>query len=198
MPFLFDEDRALKEKLSGFSVINYANGKEIAIEVWYRFPDPEERQRSFPHIAIDLVDIVFDRTRAHRAMQFTLPYDLETATPATDFSLVADDFPLPWTLEFQIATYARQPTHDRYMQMMLIRMFPEQYGTLNMAAYDGTVRRADLISSVRRDTVDANKKRLYRNIYTVGISSEFFVNEVLPVKQALSVNLDFAGDVGPF
>lgn len=198
MPFLFDEDRALKEKLSGFKVVNYADGREIPIQVWYRFPDPEEREkRTFPHISIDLIDILPANDRAHRAFEFVLPYDLEQATPATDFNLVGDDFPLPWSLEYQLSTYARQPTHDRYMQMMMTRMFPNQYGSLNMAAYDGTVRRADLISHVRRDTVDANNKRLYRVVYTVAISAEFFVNEVRTVKQALSVNLDFVGDVGP-
>lgn len=188
--WLMDEDRALKEKLSGFKVANYSDGKLLPIAVYYRFPDAEERTRTFPHIAIDLVDIVFERDRAHRAVEFVLPYDLEQATPANGFSLVADDFPLPWSLHYQLSAYSRQPVHDRYLQMMLYQMFPEQFGSLNMAAYDGTVRRADLISSVRRDTVDRDRKRLYRNVFTVAISSEFFVNQVLAIQQARSVNID--------
>lgn len=190
MPFILDEDSALKEKLTGFSLSNYADGKMLKIPVFFRFPDPEEVTRTFPHIAIDLVEINFDPTRAHRAMEFVLKYDLEQATPMTGFSLVADDYPLPWSLVYQLATYARQPVHDRYMQMMMYRMFPEQYGSLNMAKYDGTIRRADLISSVRRDTVDNKNKRLYRNIFTIAISAEFFVNQVLAIQQATSVNID--------
>lgn len=189
MPFILDEDYALKQKLSGFSVINYANGAATPVPVYFRFPDPEERQRSFPHIAIDLVEINFDRERAHRADGFTLTWDTETATPLQGFNLVGDDYPLPWSLVYQLGCYSRQPEHDRQMLMMMYQMFPEQYGNLNMAAFDGTNRRADLVSSVRRDTVDANQKRLYRNIITVAISSEFFLNQLYAIQAATSVNI---------
>jgi hypothetical protein len=123
-------------------------------------------------------------------MEFVLPYDLEQATPLSGFSLVADDYPLPWSLVYQLATYARNPLHDRYLQMMMYRMFPEQYGSLDMSNFDGTVRRADLISAVQRDTVDSNNKRLYRHVFTVAISSEFFVNQVLAIQQARTVVID--------
>jgi len=186
-----DEDEALKQKLTGFTVPNYSDGREIPIAVYYRFPDSEERERSFPHIAIDLTEITFAAERAHRAVEYILDYDLEQATPLSGFSLVGDDFPLPWNLVYQLGVYSRQPRHDRAMLMMLYQMFPETYGSLDMSNFDGTVRRADLISVVRRDTVDKSNKRLYRNIFTVSISSEFFLNQIRTVQHnTQGVNID--------
>jgi hypothetical protein len=191
-----DEDYALKEKLSGFTLINYADGSIKKIPVYFRFPDPEERERAFPHIAIDLVEINFDPARAHRSAGFNLPYDLEQATPLFDFGLVADDYPLPWSLVYQISAYSRQPWQDRQLSLMLYQMFPEQYGSLDMSAFDGTVRRADLVSVVRRDTVDNNQKRVYRQIFTVAVSSEFFLNQIVTVQLARSIDITVIPYVG--
>jgi hypothetical protein len=196
MPWLSDEDYALKQKLSGFTVQNYADGKQLPIQVYYRFPDPEERERTFPHIAIDLTEIVFDAERAHRATGYVLTWDTESATPMANGALVGDDYPLPWSLIYQLAFYSRNPTHDRQMRMMGYQMFPEMYGSLNMQFFDGTVRRADLVSSVQRDTVDSNNKRLYRNILTVAISSEFFLNQIYAVQRATSVDITVVPYVG--
>jgi hypothetical protein len=191
--WLQDEDRALKQKLSGYNVTNYADGKQIPIAVYFRFPDTEERVRTFPHVAIDMVSINFDAERAHRAGQQILTWDLEQATPPVGQSLVAGDYPLPWILEYQLAAYSRQPVHDRQLTYLLYRLFPEQFGFLDMTAYDGTVRRADLLSVVRRDTVDQDKKRLYRNIFTVGISSEFYVYQVQYIQQVTQVDVKVDG-----
>lgn len=196
MTWILDEDYALKQKLSGHTVVNYANGAVLPIATYFRFPDPEIRTRTFPHIAIDLTDIEFASDRAHRSVGFTLPFDTETATPLVGASLVADDYPLPWNLIYQLACYSRQPEHDRQMLLYMYQAFPEMYGQLNMQAFDGTIRRADLVSTVRRDTVDANNKRLYRVIFTVSISSEFFLNQILAIQQATSLNLTVIPYVG--
>jgi hypothetical protein len=193
VPFILDEDRALKQKLQGQYVYNYANGKQFPIDVYFRFPDPEERERRFPHIAIDLIGIEFDADRAHRALGFILPADLETATPPSGEFMTNNDMPLPWTLIYQLGAYARDPVQDRQLTAILYQLFPEQFGFLDMAAYDGTVRRADLHNVVRRDTVDNSNKRLYRNIFTIGVSSEFYVYEVQYVLESLKVDLDVEG-----
>lgn len=189
--WVLDEDAALKQKLSGYTVTNYADGKQLPIQVYYRLPDAEEVTRTFPHIAIDLVEINFDPTRAHRAMLFRMNYDLEQATPQTGSILEAYDYPLPWSLHYQLAAYSRNPRHDRQLAMMLYQMFPEQYGSLDMASFDGTVRRADLVDVVRRDTVDQNQKRLYRNIFTVAVSSEFLLGDVVAIQQVTQAVLNF-------
>lgn len=199
-----DEDYALKEKLQNFTIPNYASGpggkeKSFVPPVFFGFPDPEERQRTYPHIQVNLIDIQYAEDRAHRAAEFVLHYDLEQATPLSGFNLVADDFPTPWSLIYQITAYSRQPWHDRMFAMMFYQMFPQQYGSLDMANFDGTLRRADLVDVVQRDSIDGptgGRKRLYRKIFTVAISSEFFLSQVIQVQQAISTNLTFVPYTG--
>jgi hypothetical protein len=196
--FILDEDSALKAKLlngtgptsqPGFYVYNYADGVQVPVAVYYRSPDSEIRTRTFPHFAIDLIDVVPDNERMHRANSPIVPYATETATPLTGFYDVADDFPFPWMLHYQISGISRDPTHDRQLDQLLFRMFPYQYGSLDMSNYDGTVRRADLLAHERRDLpADETNKRLYRVLFTVGISSEFYLNQIQQIQQVLSVN----------
>lgn len=196
--FTLDEDNALKCKLlngplpngkPNFFVTNYVDGQQIPVNVFYRSPDTEIVTRTFPHFAIDLIDVVPDEERMHRATGFIVPYPTETATPAQGYFDVADDFPFPWMLHYQISAISRDPTHDRQLGQLLFRMFPYQYGSLDMSGFDGTVRRADLLAHERRDLPgDETGKRTYRLIFTIGISSEFYLNQIEQIKQVLSVN----------
>lgn len=187
--WLVQEDLALKQKLSGFAVTNYADGKLLPVATYFRFPDAEDRSRSFPHFAIDLVDIQFDSKRAQRSVGPIVPQDLEQATPPYGFDLVADDAALPWMLIYQIGAYSRNPWHDRQLMSILYQAFPQAYGSLNMSNFDGTVRRADFISAVRRDAIDEAKKREYRVIFTIGVSSQFYLNQIQYIKQVTGLNI---------
>jgi hypothetical protein len=192
--WLLDEDEALRDKLSGFTAPNYGQppGPDTAkVAVYFRSPDPEIRKRTFPHIAIDLVNIAFDPTRAHHAVGFHIPwiFPLPPAPYPTDSGMTADDYPYPWTLTYQLSTFTRIPHQDRYLQMMMFRLFPQQYGHL-VVPNDGTIRRADLLGVIRRDIpADQDRKRIYRSIYTIGVSSEFFLNEIMTVGQVRQVQL---------
>lgn len=204
--FTLDEDDALKTKLlrgtgpnsaPGFFVTNYADGKQIPINVFFRSPDTEVVSRTFPHFAIDLIDIEPDHERMHRAAGFIVPYPTETATPASGYFDIASDFPMPFMLIYQISAISRDPTHDRQLGQLLYMMFPYQFGQLNMTNFDGTVRRADLRSTERRDlAADATNKRIYRQIFTVAVSSEFYLNVLQQIQQVLSVETDVEYGVG--
>jgi hypothetical protein len=66
---------------------------------------------------------------------------------------------------------------------MLYQLFPEGYGFLDMSNFDGTIRRADFVSAVRRDIVDgASTKRRYRNIITISVSSEFLLGPIVELQ----------------
>lgn len=189
--WLLNVEDAIKQKLSGYTVTNPADGKQIPVGVWFRYPDTEERIRTFPHIAIDLIDIVFDRTRAARAGLYPVPYDMEQATPPAGYSLVGGDMPLPWMIQYQLSALSRQPRHDRQLTQMLYQLFPEMFGWLDMSSIDGTIRRADLLSVVRRDMLDTERKRVYRAIFTVAISAEFSVYQMQYVQQATGFEITF-------
>ena len=193
MAWLFDEDEALKQKLSNNNVYDYGHGANpTPISVYYRFPSPEERTRTFPYISIDMISIEFDATRAHRAVGHILPYDTETATPLDGFVLSGDDMPLPWSLVYQLSCFSRQPWEDRQLAALMYQSFPEQFGYLDMTYFDGTTRRADLMTTpFRRDRVDGNNKRIYCNIFTVAISSQFYVYEIQAIQKVSTVAIDF-------
>jgi hypothetical protein len=188
--WLLDEDAALKEMLSGYSVTNYGGGgKKLPIGTWFRTPDAEEVERKFPHIQIDLIDIEYAAERAHRAYGF-LPPIQETATPATGFFLESPDFPQPWDLIYQLSLFSRDPVHDRQMTVLLYTMFPEQFGQLDMSNWDGTMRRVVNRGTTRRDQLDASNKRTYRNIFTIAVSSEFYLGQIAQIQEVLSTNVD--------
>lgn len=201
--FVLDEDEALKAKLENygntFTVTNYATGKPIPIAVYYRSPDPEIRQRTFPHIAIDLIDIEPDYERMHRSggMEVPVPtnilYPTHTDTPGEptpQSTMWADDFPFPWMLIYQLSAISRDPTHDRQMGQLLHYLFPFQFGQVDMAHIDGTQRRADFRGMTRRDLpVDATNKRIFRQIFTIAVSSEFYLHELEQIPLTTQVDL---------
>ncbi|MBU6430013.1 MAG: hypothetical protein KGR26_13445 [Cyanobacteria bacterium REEB65] len=184
--WLLDEDSALKSKLEGFSVANYADGELVPVPIWFRYPDPEKRPRTFPHIQIDMIDIEFDPERAHRSAGYIQQIPTETATPASGFYLGATDMPLPWTIIYQLTAKSRQPRHDRQLDQFLFMRFPEQFGFLDMSNYDGTIRRADLRSHTKRDVIDPDRKRTYQTIITIGVSTEFYLQEFIQIQQVLT------------
>ena len=114
----FDEDDALKAKLEGFVLQNYARGNEMPIAVYFRWADTEIRQRTYPNILIDLIRVEFAADRAHRALSPIAPQQ-EMATPPSGSVLVADDFPLPWNMIYQLRTSSHGPREDRMFQVMM-------------------------------------------------------------------------------
>lgn len=189
MTFLIDEDSALWTKLQGFSVQNYADGQQIPVQVYYRFPDDELITRKFPHFAIDLIDVHPDTEREARAFMPIYPYNTESATPASGITMVGTDLPLPWMLEYQVAAFSRTPWHDRQLGGLLYGLFPRTFGFLDMTTWDGTIRRADLWGTTRRDRLDTANKRMYCQIFTIGVSSEFTVEQLTFVQEVSAVNI---------
>lgn len=192
-PFLINEDEALKQKLQGIQLINFADGSAKSVAAYFRMPDTEIRDRTYPHIAIDLIQVAYDPSRAHRAVGYEPQWNLQYATPQPGFTLVANDMPLPWTLTYQLAAYSMLPRDDRQLEAAMHQLFPAQFGFLDMTSIDGTIRRADFVDCVRRDTISAQKKRIYCNVFTVNISAEFYVDQVQQIQQVATVAVDWSG-----
>jgi len=189
--WVLDEDDALKDKLGGFYVINPADGAQKPVQTFFANPDAEEISRAFPRFVIELISIEFARERAHRSASVVIPFDLEQATPPSGFSMTSGDFPLPWNLIYQVSAYSRNPRHDRQLSLIMFQLFPEQFGDLNMQNYDGTTRRADLVSHTHRDIVDNDQKRTYRQIFEISVSSEFYLNQIQYIQQVSQVDVQF-------
>jgi hypothetical protein len=184
MPFILNEDKALKTALSGITVSDSGNPAR-PVGVWFGQPDPEIRQQSYPYITIDLINVGVAQEREHRGY-VKLNYLPEGVSVDEDEEYMLE-MPIPVNLDYQITTYARQPRHDRQLmyELTLSHRLPFRFGGL-IVTEDNTMRRLDVLGFTKRDTTEQNK-RLFRNVYTVRISSELLVHELAQVYQVTEV-----------
>jgi len=181
MPYIINEDKALKTLISGITVSDSGNATR-PVGVWFGQPDNEIRQQSYPYITIDLVGIAESLDRAHRGY-IDLPYTPEGGNANADY---ATWYPIPVNLDYQITTYARQPRHDRQIINALFAptRLPLRFGLL-VIPEDGTVRRIDMMGFVKRDTTEQDK-RLFKNIYNVQVGSEFLPAQLVQLYEVLT------------
>lgn len=188
MPFIINEDEALKTLLQGITVSDGGNALRN-VAVYYGQPDKDLRQQSYPYITLDLVGVREDTERAHRGV-VNLTYAPEGYTPNrdTDGSINQPiDFPIPVDLIYQVSTWSRQPRHDRQIMAKLFApgRLPFRFGQLPIPQ-DGTNRRLDMLGFSKRDTTEGGK-RLFSNVYNIRISAELFTTQLTGVYQVLDV-----------
>jgi len=188
MPFIINEDEALKTLLQGITVSDGGNAAR-PVAVYYGQPDKDLRQQSYPYITLDLVGVREDTERAHRGV-VNLTYAPEGFTPNrnTDGSINQPvEFPIPVDLIYQVSTWSRQPRHDRQIMAKLFEpgRLPFRFGQLPVPQ-DGTNRRLDMLGFSKRDTTEGGK-RLFSNVYNIRISAELFTQQLLGVYQVTDV-----------
>jgi len=199
MPFIINEDEALKTLLQGITVSDGGNAAR-PVAVYYGQPDKDIRQQSYPYITLDLVGVREDTERAHRGW-VDLTYTPEGTTPNLnqDGSINQQvNFPIPVDLIYQVSTWSRQPRHDRQIMAKLFApgRLPFRFGQLPIPQ-DGTNRRLDMLGFSKRDTTEGGK-RLFSNVYNIRISSELFVDQFTAVYQVTDVNPSILSQNVPF
>ena len=188
MPFIINEDEALKTLLQG---ITFSDGGNSArpVAVYYGQPDKDIRQQSYPYITLDLVGVREDTERAHRGVVM-LTYTPEGTSPNTynDALNQPVNFPIPVDLIYQVSTWSRQPRHDRQIMAKLFApgRLPFRFGQLPIPQ-DGTNRRLDMLGFSKRDTTEGGK-RLFSNVYNIRISAELFDTQLTAVYRVTAVN----------
>ncbi len=172
MSFINSEDEALKNLLKGIKVADEKNSNR-EVGVWFSMPDAELRKQSFPFMTIELIDTQVAGYRQHAGLIYDSDFQgTITPEPGTTY---AYEIPVPWDLTYQITTYARHPRHDRaIIAHLLNKVFPAQRGYLPVENDLGTetaYRHLFLDEYTKRDTVE-DGRRLYRNVFTVTVTSE--------------------------
>lgn len=201
--WIFDEDRALRDLLDDIKVSDSGRNNR-RVGVWFGIPDQEMRAQSYPYLTIDLIDISMEADRAERGYgevagywRSSLSSSLTQDDPAylTDTSIpLFMHYPIPVRLTYQVTTWARNPRHDRQIISSLMRsLTPFQRGSLRVS--DGTVRRLDMLSFQKRDTVESGK-RLLSNALLFGVSSEVPWDQLQRAYKVLQVGLRFIADDG--
>jgi hypothetical protein len=170
------------------------------VPVHFRFPDGEAAKQVYPMITIDYLTTRFDAERAHMGTWIYGNTNVEGYHPAgAPAGLSKNNLPVPMTITYQITTHTRSNQHDREINVELMtRRIPARYGGIDMVGDaqmgvpdDNSTRRLDLLSGpINGDTRDEQQKRLFRKIYTVGISSEMFQHEFKPLNTVGHVLID--------
>ena len=172
MSFLLSEDAALKTILGGFTVADEKNATR-AVGVYYAMPDTELRSQSYPFMTIELIDTNWAAYRQQSGVYVDDSAQGTRVPNATD--IYTYEMPVAWDVVYQITTYARHPIHDRQIVAHLLNnVFPSRRGYLPITDDAGggvTYRHLILEEFTKRDTV-LDGRRLYRNVFTVTVSSE--------------------------
>jgi hypothetical protein len=197
VPFIINEDQALKEHLQGLTVSDQ-NDNARPVKVYYRLPESEERAVSYPFLTLDLLDIEEEPDRAHRG-RITPQYLPEGyTTPPAGMGDYKTEFPIPVSLLYQITSHTRSAWHDRQLTAQLIgNKLPIRFGQLFVPA-DETVRRMDLVDFQAADSLDRNNKRVFRKAITVAVSAELFLEELETAQTVDSVGITVYHQLEPF
>lgn len=202
MPWLFNEDEALLQKLSGIKIFDPSapldpdnpEAPNLDVAVRFRVPENELANMTYPAIIIDQPVLNPAQDREHRGY-VRLPYipegiDRDSVqtwdrqdgeyynwNPGTDDlreSPFVSDYPIPFNLDYQITLYARFNAHIVQLVGLLatIDYLPIRFGYLDVER-DMTVRSLDVIGSTEIiGTRDGNDKRLFQAVYAVRVATE--------------------------
>jgi hypothetical protein len=170
--FILSEDLALKTLLTGIVVADDKNATR-SVGVWFSNPDLESRAQSYPYITIELLD--FDPATYRQHSGVFQDNDLQGTIAPSGNIVYSYEIPVAWDLMYQITTYSRHPRHDRaIIAYLLNKVFISKRGYLavpNDLATETSYRHLILEEFTKRDTIEDNR-RLYRNVFTVTVSSE--------------------------
>ena len=195
MTFLLNEDAALKTLLKSRVKVTDAANHNRPVCVWFRQPDLEIREQSYPYLTIEMVDISEARDRRHSGFT-TLPYVPDGAFDVDGNALRSDveyltETPIPVDIDYQVSSYSRHPHHDRQIiATLLTQIMPFRHGVLKIPE-DGTVRRLELMGYAKRDMTEQGK-RLFVNVFSIRINSEILSTGLVALQNPVD-NISYAG-----
>lgn len=196
MPWLLNEDRAIKAKLLGLTVqdVNAPSGRPVKVR--FRLPEVELADVDFPMVIIEHAGITKDEEREHRGT-IRLGYTPE-GLPEVDGGYKTE-FPIPYNLDYQISVYSRKAHHDIALRAALAQAdrIPARFGYIEIPQ-DGTVRRLDLIGGPETEAIkDEDGKRTFVQTYMVRVSSELLPSQVAAAARVIEdgVRLDIEYDL---
>lgn len=187
MPWLMNEDAALKLKIQHLRVVDDNSGpggREVPVR--YRLPEDELADLSYPIFIIEHAGISLATDREHRG-HIQLPYAPEgydewwssDSDAEVALSPYYSDFPTPYNFDYQITLYARYMAAHVYplvAQLATDNYLPPKMGFLNVPQ-DGTTRSMFLLGGPEPGYgFDEDNKRLFKMTWLVRVYSELVQN----------------------
>lgn len=217
IPWLLNEDAALKLKLQGLTVSD-ANMANRPVPVRYRLPESEVADLTFPIIVISHNGWYPAPERMHDGYA-KLPYAPEGYAPWWFDPVYNDDpnyvnpvdgtnvpdfdphdspywswYPIPYNFDYQVTVYSRfmhEHTIPLTSTLAGYNYLHAKYGYLNVPQ-DGTKRTLQLLGGPELQTgKDSNGKRIFWVNYVIRVFSELVPEIAQPVLANL-INLDLS------
>lgn len=199
MPFLENEDEALKLKLQGLTVTDATSDVDLNRRVEVRFRNPEYvfADAIYPLILISHTSIERDPERESRGLVKLnyAPEGYPVWDPITDpnASPYITETPIPLNVNYGIEIFARKQQHLIQLTGLLMgfNRLPPRLGFLPIPE-DGTIRRLDILGGPEyTESKDERGKRLFVAMYAVLVSSEIFLQDIYTLPPALRVLFDY-------
>lgn len=214
MPWLRNEDAALKLKLQGLTVTdgNAPTGRPVPVR--YRLPQDELANLSYPIIIIEHAGLYPASDREHRGY-IQIPYAPEGYArwwSANDTTIDPSQspyfglFPMPYNFDYQVTVYSRfmvDHIQPLVAQLATEPRLPAKFGYLNVPQ-DGTVRSMFLQGGPEFGYgKDEDDKRVFKVTYLIRVFAELVGNiqslvsyggTLVPVN-AINIDLDVYGSV---
>lgn len=206
MPWLLNEDGALKLKLQGLFVYDPnsgPNGRRVPVR--FRLPEDEVADLTFPIIVIEHAGWLPAPERMHDGY-VTIGYAPEglpvwfddTGPATTSFDPTTSPyrgfFPIAYNLDYTISVYTRMMQEHMMPLVAQLAQYDRlhpKYGFLDVPQ-DGTKRTLQLLGGGEPGAdKDSDGKRIFRTQYKVRVFSELLPNISVPSPATL-INLDLS------
>ena len=197
MPFLYNENEAIKAKLGGLTVTDGNDPLGRAVPVRFRAPEQELADEVFPAIVIDEANWSVDPERAHSGY-VPLPYTPEGYAAPDPGSWLFTQMPLPLNVDWTVTLYCRKSLHRTALlgQLGTFPYLPGRLGFLQVPQ-DGTLRRLEVIGGPTTDSVlDGQGKRLLTAVWRIRTTGELIWAPIDPVTETTSIDLTVS-PIGP-
>lgn len=199
MPFLHNEDAALKAKLQGLTVADATSDPVTNRRVEVRFKNPEYEFADAVYPLILLSHTFIERSVERESRGYiTLNYAPEgypSWDPMTDpnASPYTTETPIPIDIHYAIQVYTRKQPHLIQLTNGLMDFYhlPPRFGFLSIPQ-DGTIRRLDVLGGPEyAEMKDERGKRLFVALYEILVSSEIIWAQIDTLSPALKVLFDY-------
>lgn len=192
------EDQAMKAKVSG--LVLPIKGQDSEVPVRFRFPEGEFNPQgqptapsgiSYPLITIDQTTVTYDRKRDH-VNYVAISYVPDMAPELPDPDRTGDTlYPLPVQIGYQVTTWARSAQHNVMLRAALLApdRLPIRFGWIYVGA-DDTWRQIDSMGVRSDHFIDDQKRRIFRNIFTLLVDAELLKTTITQDPVVETVHLD--------
>lgn len=190
MPLLYNEDAALKSKLTGLRVddVNDQAGRPVMVR--FRGPENELAPVTYPLIVIDEASWAPAPERAHSGYG-PLAYVPEGYGAPDPGVTLWTQMPQPVDIDWTVTLYCRRATHRLQLIAALAGFdyLPARYGYLQVPQ-DASLRRLEVVGGpITSSVLDGNGKRLLTSVWKIRTTGELIWAQIDTIHEATSIDL---------